>query len=163
MAKRYKEVFDPNHSQECICHRGPMNRGLEESPEGDFVDIEDYEELKNQLAKANELVAELEFQHQLLTKRIEPLLDMQEDGEHYARCHLADDIYEAFIEGSSVDALNKFAIEQKIEAVNKVLGSERFELENRPFDFGVRVESIEIILKNLEIELNSEQLRKEQE
>lgn len=54
MVKRYKEVFDPNHSQECICHRGPMNRGLEESPEGDFVDIEDYEELKNQLAKANE-------------------------------------------------------------------------------------------------------------
>lgn len=60
MAKRYKEVFDPNHSQECICHRGPMNRGLEESPEGDFVDIEDYEELKNQLAKANERVKELE-------------------------------------------------------------------------------------------------------
>ena len=60
MAKRYKEVFDPNHSQTCICHRGPMNRGLEESPVGDFVDIEDYEELKNQLAKANERVADLE-------------------------------------------------------------------------------------------------------
>ncbi|GFD85071.1 hypothetical protein KUL150_11300 [Alteromonas sp. KUL150] len=60
-------------------------------------------------------------------------------------------------------SFNKFAIEKKIEAVNKVLGSERFELENRPFDFGVRVESIEIILKNLEIELNSEQLRKEQD
>ena len=69
------------------------------------------------LAKANERVAELESQHQLLTKRIEPLLDMQEDGEHYARCHLADDIYEAFIEGSSVDALNKFAIEQQIEGL----------------------------------------------
>ena len=73
--------------------------------------------LTEQLAKANERVAELEFQHQLLTKRIEPLLDMQEDGEHYARCHLADDIYESFIEGSSVDALNKFAIEQQIEGI----------------------------------------------
>lgn len=73
--------------------------------------------LTEKLAKANERVAELEFQHQLLTKRIEPLLDMQEDGEHYARCHLADDIYEAFIEGSSVDALNKFAIEQQIEGL----------------------------------------------
>lgn len=61
MVKRYKEVFDPNHSQECICHRGPMNRGLEESPEGDFVDIEDYEELNNQLAKAKERVKELEL------------------------------------------------------------------------------------------------------
>jgi len=63
MVKRYKEVFDPNRSQECICHRGPMNRGLEESPDGDFVDIEDYEELKKQLAKANERVAELEDKH----------------------------------------------------------------------------------------------------
>jgi hypothetical protein len=74
--------------------------------------------LNKQLAKANERVAELEFQHQLLTKRIEPLLDMQEDGEYYTRCDLADDIYEAFIEGSSVDALNKFATEKKIEGVN---------------------------------------------
>ena len=60
------------------------------------------------LNEANERVAELESQHQLLTMRIEPLLDMQEDGELYARCHLADDIYESFVEGSSVDALNKF-------------------------------------------------------
>tara|TARA_R100001443_G_scaffold110913_1_gene123227 strand:- start:35873 stop:36166 length:294 start_codon:yes stop_codon:yes gene_type:complete len=62
MANRYKEVFDPNHSQECICHRGPMNRGLEESPDGDFVDIEDYEKLQQQLAKANERIKELEEQ-----------------------------------------------------------------------------------------------------
>jgi vacuolar-type H+-ATPase subunit I/STV1 len=75
----------------------------------------------DQLAKANERVKELESQYQLLTKRIEPLLDMQEDGEHYARCHLADDIYEYFIEGSSVDALNKFAIEQKIEAIKEAI------------------------------------------
>ena len=68
-----------------------------------------------ELAKANERVAELESQRQLLTKRIEPLLDMQEDGEHYARCHLADDIYEAFIEGSSVDALDNFGLKKKIE------------------------------------------------
>ena len=70
------------------------------------------------LNEANERVAELESQHQLLTMRIEPLLDMQEDGELYARCHLADDIYESFVEGSSVDALNKFAIEKKVEGVN---------------------------------------------
>lgn len=74
--------------------------------------------LRTQLAKTNERVKELESQHQLLTKRIEPLLHMQEDGEYYERCHLAEDIYEAFIEGSSVDALNKFAIEKKIEGVN---------------------------------------------
>jgi len=108
---RYEEKYDPNHSQECICHRSPMCRGLEESPEGSYVDYEEYEKLEQR-------VAELEFQHQLLTKRIEPLLDMQEDGELYARCHLADDIYESFVEGSSVDALNKFAIEKKVEALD---------------------------------------------
>tara|TARA_Y100001970_G_C14259945_1_gene879687 strand:+ start:44042 stop:44725 length:684 start_codon:yes stop_codon:yes gene_type:complete len=75
------------------------------------------------LNEANERVAELESQHQLLTMRIEPLLDMQEDGELYARCHLADDIYESFVEGSSVDALNKFTIEQQIEALAHVLSS----------------------------------------
>lgn len=116
---RYEEKYDPNHSQECICHRSPMCRGLEESPEGSYVDYEEYEKLEQR-------VAELEFQHQLLTKRIEPLLDMQEDGEHYARCHLADDIYEAFIEGSSVDALNKFAIEQQNKGVEDYKKSDEF-------------------------------------
>lgn len=38
-----------------------MNRGLEESPDGDFVDIEDYEKLQ-QLAKANERIKELKEQ-----------------------------------------------------------------------------------------------------
>ncbi|AJP43436.1 hypothetical protein EP12_06795 [Alteromonas australica] len=151
MVKRYKEVFDPNHSQECICHRGPMTRGLEESPDGDFVDIEDYEELKKLLAKANERVAELESQHQLLTKRIEPLLDMQEDGEHYARCHLADDIYEAFIEGSSVDALNKFAIEKKIKELIE-FGGQLGCLDNREAN----------LIANA-VNRRIEQLRKEQE
>jgi uncharacterized coiled-coil protein SlyX len=84
---------------------------------------EEIAQLRTQLAKANERVAELESQHQLLTMRIEPLLDMQEDGELYARCHLADDIYESFVEGSSVDALNKFTIEQQIEALAHVLSS----------------------------------------
>jgi len=82
--------------------------------------------LTAQLAKTNERVKELETQHQLLTKQIEPLLDMQEDGEHYARCHLADDIYEAFIEGSSVDALNKFAIEQQNKGVEDYKKSDEF-------------------------------------
>lgn len=58
-----------------------------------------------------------------LAKANEPLLDMQEDGDLYARCHLADDIYESFVEGSSVDALNKFTIEQQIEALAHVLSS----------------------------------------
>lgn len=93
MVRRYKEVFDPNHSQECICHRGPMNRGLEESPDGDFVDIEDYEELKKQLAKANERVAELEFKGSL-----------------------------AYSEETGFIDLNKFAIEKKIEALEFILG-----------------------------------------
>lgn len=101
MAKRYKEVFDPNHSQECICHRGPMNRGLEESPEGDFVDIEDYEELKNQLAKANERVEELESKH--LNLVLWHNLDPQQ-------AKLYSDKY-----------ANKFAIEQKIEALKELL------------------------------------------
>lgn len=110
MAKRYKEVFDPNHSQECICHRGPMNRGLEESPEGDFVDIEDYEELKKQLAKANERVAELEQANLELAANVE------------ACCELTDMDMGAAIERlfeidntESKALLNKFAIEKKIE------------------------------------------------
>ena len=105
--------------------------------------------LTEQLAKANERVAELEFQHQLLTKRIEPLLDMQEDGEHYARCHLADDIYEAFIEGSSVDALNKFAIENQIKGIKDLV---------RVYDSRGN-----IVIKESDAIEKIEQLRKEQE
>ncbi len=113
------------------CLTADTNTGWEEGEKGDIDElipsmwelVEDPEvtELREQLAKANERVAELEFQHQLLTKRIEPLLDMQEDGEYYARCHLADDIYEAFIEGSSVDALNKFAIENQIKGAKALI------------------------------------------
>ena len=112
MVKRYTEVFDPNHSQECICHRGPMDRGLEESTEGDFVDIEDYKELKNQLAKANERVKELEQANLELAANVE------------ACCELTDMDMGAAIERlfeidntESKALLNKFAIEQKVEAV----------------------------------------------
>lgn len=152
MAKRYKEVFDPNHSQTCICHRGPMNRGLEESPVGDFVDIEDYEELKNQLAKANERVEELEAQQQLLVNEIEPLLDMQDGGEYYTRNSLADDIYEKFIGGSSAEALNKFAIAKKVEALDEVESVYMQAAETSdPISFREAFDSVE------------EQLRKEQD
>ena len=108
MVKRYKEVFDPNHSQECICHRGPMNRGLEESPEGDFVDIEDYEELKNQLAKANERVKDLEEENGLMMTRLMAAALGLASGKS---CPTA------------IEELNKFAIEQQIEALAHVLSS----------------------------------------
>ena len=107
---------------------GKTNEEIQKLSEvdGNYVAYNLHEDLlcvKEDLAKANERVAELEFQHQLLTMRIEPLLDMQEEGELYERCHLADDIYESFVEGSSVDALKKFAIEQQIEALAHVLSS----------------------------------------
>jgi glucose-6-phosphate isomerase len=47
---RYEEKFDPNHAQECICHKSPMSRGLEESLEGSYVDYEEYEKLKQRCA-----------------------------------------------------------------------------------------------------------------
>ena len=53
---RYEEKYDPNHSQECICHRGPMNRGLEESPDGSYVDYEEYEKLKQRYKRMEDLV-----------------------------------------------------------------------------------------------------------
>ena len=126
--------------------------------------------LEQQLAKANDRVKGLEQE----LKESEDDLDAAEQQlssyenalEEVKAVFLDSDacpLFEPFNPRNLSAWLNKFVIEQKIEAVNKVLGSERFELENRPFDFGVRVESIEIILKNLEIELNSEQLRKEQE
>jgi len=135
--KRYKEVFDPNHSQECICHRGPMNRGLEESPGGDFVDIEDYEELKNQLAKANERAKELEGFYATYEREFKAVakwaISMQNDiceGKYHSNtpegmiysestwvdCRWQDVIDPLFT--SHEDALKKFAIEKKIEALD---------------------------------------------
>ena len=66
---------------------GEDNQGREGSCEVSINELaqaasDEIKYLTAQLAKASERVAELEFQHQLLTKRIEPLLDMQEDGEH---------------------------------------------------------------------------------
>ena len=114
--------------------------------------VDSHSSLREQLAKANERLKELETQHQLLTKQIEPLLDMQEDGEYYTRCHLAEDIYEAFIEGSSVDALNKFAIEKNIEALDKVESVYMQAAEtSEPVSFREAFDAVE------------EQLRKEQE
>ena len=101
---------------------GEDDQGREGSCEVSINDLaqaasDEIKHLTEQLAKANERVKELQSQHQLLTKRIEPLLNMQEDGEFYERCHLAGDIYEDFVEGSSFDALNKFAIEKEIEGL----------------------------------------------
>ena len=144
MVKRYTEVFDPNHSQECICHRGPMDRGLEESTEGDFVDIEDYKELKNQLAKANERVKELEQANLELAANVE------------ACCELTDMDMGAAIERlfeidntESKALLNKFAIENKIEALKEQLKRKSFKSVH---------DLIEIIIDSYE-----NQLRKEQE
>jgi len=36
-----------------------------------------------------------------------------------------------------------------------VLQNERFALDDRPFDFGIRVDSIEAMLRELEVELNA--------
>lgn len=65
---RYEEKYDPNHSQECICHRSPMCRGLEESPEGSYVDYEEYEKLEQRCA-------ELEKELTLSTDQNDLLLD----------------------------------------------------------------------------------------
>ena len=104
--------------------------------------------LVQQLAKANERVKELEAQQQLLVNEIEPLLDMQDGGEYYTRNSLADDIYEKFIGGSSAEALNKFALEKKIEGMQRVLDCRELNLSEGEVDT---------------IKLMQEQLRKEQE
>lgn len=122
----------------------------------------DHNDLVEQLAKANETIAALSLDTDnavtLQAERNQLKRDLAKANERVKELEWTLGNLDDYLSNK-----NKFAIEKKIEAVNKVLGSERFELENRPFDFGVRVESIEIILKNLEIELNSEQLRKEQE
>ncbi len=51
--------------------------------------------------------------------------------------------------------LSQIALENKIEGVKLVLQNERFALDDRPFDFGIRVESVESMLRNLEVELNA--------
>ena len=50
--------------------------------------------------------------------------------------------------------------EQKIEAIKLALDGERFELDGRPLDFGIRVESLELMLRDFEIGLNSMPIRK---
>ena len=102
-----------------------------------------------QLAKANERVAELEAQQQLLVNEIEPLLDLQEDGEYYERTHIAEKIYSDFVEQSLDVALNKFAIEQKINGLKDYQALCGFADCRKSID--ARIEQLE------------EQLRKEQE
>lgn len=51
--------------------------------------------------------------------------------------------------------LSQIALENKIEGVKLALQNERFALDDRPFDFGIRVESVESMLRNLEVELNA--------
>ena len=116
---------------------------LKEQPSGE-MDLNPYvyDFADALLAKANERVKEIEGQLQLT------MLTTHEAS---------------FESDYGKKRLSKFAIDKKIEAVNQVLDLERFDFADRPLDFGVRVESIEIILRDLEIELNSEQLRKEQE
>jgi len=94
---RYEEKFDPNHAQECICHRSPMSRGLEESPDGSYVDYEEYEKLKQRCA---ELDGKINQSYNSFIKGVE--LGLFYDGDN---------------------ALKKFAIEQQIEALAHVLSS----------------------------------------
>lgn len=94
-----------------------------------------------ELAKANERVKELEIEKQLLISEIEPLLDMQDGGEYYTRNSLADDIYEKFIGGSSAEALNKFALEQKIEVLR--------EYRRRIKGWGVETRNVDVMIEQL--------------
>ena len=94
---RYEEKYDPNHSQECICHRSPMCRGLEESPDGSYIDYEEYEKLKQRCA---ELDSKINQSYNSFIKGVE--LGLFYDGDN---------------------ALKKFAIEQKVEALAHVLSS----------------------------------------
>tara|TARA_X000001388_G_scaffold23413_2_gene15919 strand:+ start:372 stop:887 length:516 start_codon:yes stop_codon:yes gene_type:complete len=61
---------------------------------------------------------------------------------------------------TAIEELNKFALEKKIEAIKLALDGERFELDGRPLDFGIRVESLELMLRDFEIGLNSMPIRK---
>ena len=110
--------------------------------EGEFSDP--YAEI----TQLRERVKELEIEKQLLISEIEPLLDMQDGGEYYTRNSLADDIYEKFIGGSSAEALNKFALEQNIEGIQRVLDCRELNLSQGDIDT---------------IKLMQEKLHKEQE
>jgi hypothetical protein len=108
--------------------------------------------LEQQLVKANERVKELEANYQLLVNKITPLLDMQEDGEYYARCHLAEEIYDDFVDSSPELTLNKFAIENQIKALDSLKDGITWSS-----DIGACVVTSEYIAEKMN------QLRKEQE
>lgn len=57
--KKYKELHDENHSQECLCHRRPIILGIVEDQDGDYVDIEDYEKLEKRIAELEVKIGKL--------------------------------------------------------------------------------------------------------
>lgn len=52
---RYKEGYDPNHAQECLCNRRPMSTGLVVDKDGDYVDYEDYQKLEQEVKELKAL------------------------------------------------------------------------------------------------------------
>jgi len=118
---------------------------IEALTEGDFSCP--YEEL----AKANERVRELEAHNALLMQASWEMKEGKPDAFYKIKDARSTE---------PSDALNRFAIEKKIEAIKLALDGERFELDGRPLDFGIRVESLELMLRDFEIGLNSMPIRK---
>ena len=72
---RYKEGYDPNHAQECLCNRRPMSTGLVVDKDGDYVDYEDYQKLEQEVKDLKARVREFELllknQHKLKEENLE--------------------------------------------------------------------------------------------
>ena len=102
-------------------------------------DADEYvEELEQQLAKANERIAELERENKI------------------AKAHLClDKIEGAITDIKAKDALNKFAIEQKIEGIDYLLKSKEPSIKMGSKCLWQ--------LESSDVESAKEQLRKEQE
>lgn len=76
--KKYKEVFDHNHAQECICHRGPMDRGVEECEDGDYVSVDDYNTLKKKNDDLEEKLSLLQEENEKINDRLKEPQGLQE-------------------------------------------------------------------------------------
>tara|TARA_B100000508_G_C11428580_1_gene262144 strand:- start:605 stop:1120 length:516 start_codon:yes stop_codon:yes gene_type:complete len=151
---------------------------LKQQPSGE-MDLNPYvyEFVDAFLAKANERVAELE-QNQLPIENGKNRYGL--DVSYFRNVinrelnrslenHKPDELARVFARLSRTadksvmfepEFSNKFAIEKKIEAIKLALDGERFELDGRPLDFGIRVESLELMLRDFEIGLNSMPIRK---
>lgn len=134
---------------------------------------EEIAQLRTQLAKANERVKELEGDKDALMSRYgdnwyDGFMTAKDLGfDQYSESEILE-MSEAYEDeklkkptrSDGEVIVNKFALEKKIEAIKLALDGERFELDGRPLDFGIRVESLELMLRDFEIGLNSMPIRK---